>query len=78
MHCFFHIKGFQSHFAALKIRELVNSWFRFFDVMNRLVISKSFSGSSLDHFLKQNTHRQASIIYYEEGGKVGLFKPRYF
>ena len=30
----FHFKGFKKHFAALKIRELENSWFRFFDVTN--------------------------------------------
>ena len=48
----------------------MNSWYRFFDVMNMLVISKSFSGTSPDHFLKQNTHRQASIIYYEGGKKL--------
>ena len=32
----FHFKGFQRHFAALRIREFVNCWFRFFDVTNRL------------------------------------------
>ena len=34
----FHFKGFKRH----QIRKLVNSWFRFFDVTNRLKTTKSY------------------------------------
>ena len=34
----FHLNSFKRHFAALYIRELVNSWFPFFYVTNRLLV----------------------------------------
>ena len=49
---FFHFKDFKRHCAALLIRELLNSWFRFFDVTNMLIDYNFSLQGRIPHFLR--------------------------